>query len=248
MSGIDETPATQQQKHPYNRDVKVENDKNKLNPDSFMRLFLTQLTHQNPMHPADSNSILQQMAEISSISASKDMQQSIADMKKSMNLALGRNEYVNATQMIGKKAVVPWPQSQLIKGEGMSGSVYIPPSMVSKSVAADIKLTIRDRNDNIVKEIDLGASDKPGMIDFHWDGLKDKDPAHPELPQEEYPAGTEYKISATAKVNGETKKVDCLGAFRIKSVALNPQNGDVLLNAEGPGGLRLDEVYKILGG
>lgn len=205
--------------------------KKQLLPDDFIRLFLKQLTNQNPLHPADSATILQQMANISSISASKDMQSALGNLQQNINIALGNSRFLAATQLIGKKVETVSGMAGLEKGDVLAGSVALP------SAATNIKVTIKDQNDKVVKEITLDPVTSGGLVDFTWDGLKEDKTA--------YDPGL-YKISAKATMDGKEVEVGTLGAFKVKSIASNPATGELALNVEGRGGINFDEIYKIL--
>lgn len=209
----------------------VINGKKQLNPDDFITLFTNQLTHQNPFKPADSSTLLQQMADISTITASKDTQKALANLQQDIEQALGNSQFLNSSQLIGKRVEVSSGNSQLVANEGLYGSIVLP------GAADNVKVTIKDQNNNVVKEILLDATSSAGTVDFNWDGKKaDSTTASPDF----------YQISATAVVDGKEVKVPTLGAFKVKSVAANPQTRDVALNVEGLGGLDLKNIIKII--
>src|SRR3990167_6950085 len=101
--------------------TRVVTKKNELQPDDFIKLFLKQLTTQNPLKPTDSSAMLQQMADISAISAAKDTQKTLREVQQEIRLSLGQSQLLTATQMIGKKVEVPSGISPLVKDEGLSG-------------------------------------------------------------------------------------------------------------------------------
>lgn len=205
--------------------------KRQLSPDDFIKLFLKQLTSQNPLHPTDSSTILQQMADISNISAAKDTQQALKDLQKNINLTLANTELLHATNMIGKKVEVPSGMSPLVKDEGLSGALLLP------GAAKDIKVTIRNDKNEVVKELMLEPTTSGGSVDFYWDGLKDDKTA--------YDPGY-YKISASANINGNGVDLETLGAFKVKSVASDYKSGEVIINVDALGGIGLKNIIKIL--
>lgn len=206
--------------------------KKELTPDDFITLFLKQLTNQNPLRPADSSTILQQMADISTISASKDTQKALTNLQRNIALTLGNSQILNATQLIGKRVEVGSGLSQLVKDEGLSGSVVLP------AAASNIKVMVKDKDGKVIKEITLDPTTSGGLVDFNWDGMNDetKTAYNPDF----------YSIAATATIDGKETEIETLGAFKVKSVASNHANGDVILNVDGLGGLGLNEVRKIL--
>ena len=207
--------------------------KKSLSPDDFIKLFLKQLTSQNPLHPADSSTILQQMADISTISASKDTQTALANLQQNVSLMLGNSQFLNATQLIGKRVEIPSGTSPLIKDEGLAGSVMLP------GAASNIKVVIKNKDDQVVKELTLDPTSSGGLVDFTWDGLKDdKTACDPGF----------YTISASATINGQSTDLSkyTLGAFKVQSVSSNHTTGDVILNVDGLGGLGIKDIVKII--
>lgn len=207
--------------------------KNQLSPDDFITLFLAQMKNQNPMHPTDSNAVLQQMAEISSISASNSLQESMDKLTQNVDVALGNSQVLEATQLIGKKVEVPTPTglTPLVEGEGLGGSALLV------APASNVKITIKDPSGKIVKTIDLGPSKSTGLVDFKWDGKSDdgKTTYKPDY----------YQVSAVAVINGKPTNVNTTGSFKVNSVALNQKTGGVILNVEGLGGISMSDIVKI---
>ncbi len=210
--------------------------KKQLDPDDFIKLFLKQLTTQNPLHPADSSTLLQQMADISSISSAQDTQKVLKNLQQSVVSTMSSTQFLSASQLIGKKIQVPSHISPLVKDEGLSGAVMVP------AAAKNIKITIKDSHEKIVKELTLDPTTSGGLVDFSWNGMDESvDPPKP------YDPGF-YKISAKATINGNDVTLDnnTLGAFKVKSVAANPLTGEVIFNVDGLGGLGLQDIIKIL--
>jgi flagellar basal-body rod modification protein FlgD len=205
--------------------------KKELTPDDFITLFLKQLTTQNPLKPTDSSAVLQQMADVSSISANKDMQKTLKGLKQDIDMSLANTELLSATQLIGKRAEVPSDVSPLDKDEGLMGSVML------HGPATNIKVTIKNDQGEIVKELNLAPTKTGGLMPFKWDGMKDVTTS--------YEPGF-YKFSAKATVDGKEIGLDTTGAYKVKSVASDPKTGKVILNLDGLGGLELNEVVKLL--
>lgn len=225
-----------------------------LSPDDFMTLFLTQMKHQNPMQPMDNSTMLQQMASISAIKTSKDMQKSLQELSRHVDITLGNSQVIGASQLIGKKVELLANQSHMVvsgdKGE-LKGSAILPSSATSVSVS------ITDKNGKVVKTIDLGPcpSAKGGLMDFTWDGKvatgrKNEDgtpKTNPDgTPETELLKDDFYNISASAVIDGKSVPLKTAGAFEVKSVAANPDNGKLIMNVDGLGGKYLNEIIKIM--
>ncbi len=207
-------------------------DRTQLSPNDFIKLFLTQLTHQNPMQPTDSSAILQQMSQIASIQASHDMVKSMADISSNVSASIPNTQLLQAAQLVGHGVEVQSGVSPLVKnGESslLSGSVMMP------GAANDITVTISDPTGKTpLKTISLGNAKSAGLMDFTWDGMVDGKPMDPGY----------YQISATANVNGQTVPINTAGTFTVKSVALDQQG--IIFNVDGLGGTRPGSIIKIL--
>lgn len=220
------------QEQPDPNGTRVVTKQNELQPDDFIKLFLKQLTTQNPLKPTDSSVMLQQMADISAISAAKDTQKTLREVKQDVRMALGQSQFLSASQMIGKKVEVESEITPLVKDEGLSGSVGLP------GAASNVKVTIKDDKGNVVKELDLGPSATGGVVEFKWDGMKEDGTSA-------YEPGF-YHISAKATIRNKEVPVGTAGAFRVQSVASNQRTGEVILNVDGLGGLALSDIIKVL--
>lgn len=211
-----------------------------LSPDDFIKLFLTQLQHQNPMEPTDSSKMLSQMADISSINSSKSMQKTMKQLAKHVDISLGNSQVLEASQLIGKQVQMLSGQAHMVvsgvdehKVGKLSGSALL------QSPATNVKVSITDSSGKTVMTKNLGpcTSAKGGLMDFEWDGKNDKGELQPD---------GFYGISASAEIDGKTVKLRTAGAFDVKSVAANPENGKLIINVDGLGGRGLSEILKIM--
>jgi flagellar basal-body rod modification protein FlgD len=57
----------------------------------FMHLMITQLQHQDPLSPTDSNQLLQQIAQISTLQSNQQMQSSLTSMTLQQSIGAGGN-------------------------------------------------------------------------------------------------------------------------------------------------------------
>ena len=197
-----------------------------LSPNDFMTLMLAQLKMQDPLKPYDNTAMLQNMAQISSLNATQDLQSSI----KTMNTNLGKSQVLSASQLVGKKVALPSEVSPLVANEGMTGSIIVP------GQASAVTMTIKDSNNQVVRTLSLGPSGS-GVMDFQWDGTdatgKQMNPGF-------------YHMEATASINGKGVSAVTAGTFKVNSVALNQTDGEVILNVDGLGGMKMNDILKIL--
>jgi len=197
-----------------------------MDQEDFIKLLLTQMKLQTPQNPFDSNTMMQQMAQMTNLSASHNMELAV----KSLNTNLGATQVLSASQLVGKKVQVVNEMGSLVEGKGLQGSVVLPKDVDKVTV------TIRDLNDKVVKEIEMGASTN-GVVDFDWNGLDASgNPC----------ASGFYKLSASAVVGGVTAAIPTAGAFTVNSVALGRNGEGVILNLDGVGGVNMSDLIKIM--
>lgn len=207
----------------------AETGKPALNQDDFMKIFLAQMQLQDPMDPFDSNAMMQQMSQMTSLSATEELQKSIT----SLNASIGESEMLSASQLIGKNVQIASGASPLVEGKGLSGSVALP------GPATDITVNIKDLNTGkVIKTINEGDVTGSGLVDFKWDGL---DPNGEPMPE-----GL-YAISGTAKINGKVAELPTAGTYQINSVTMDRNTNKVYMNLEnGYGGVPMESVIKII--
>lgn len=218
--GLDQTPVTPDSQVPGKA----------LTQSDFMKLFLMQMKTQNPMKPFDSGEMMQQMSQLTSLSATQQLESTI----KLMNANMGRSQVLSATQLIGKRVAVASDKSPLIQNSdgtsGLDGSIVLPKASTSSTVE------IRDASNNLVKTITLPASGS-GVQDFHWDGKNEKN--------EQMEPGF-YSISAKGNFGSESRDLYTAGVFKINSVTMDPSTSSVILNVDGLGGMDMGNIIKIL--
>lgn len=194
--------------------------------DDFIKLLLTQMRLQTPQNPFDSNTMMQQMSQLTTLSATHEMEAAV----KSLNTNLGASQVLSASQLIGKQVQVPSELSPLVDGHGLKGSLIIPRDVDKVTV------TIKDLNDRVIKTIELGAS-STGVLDFDWSGLDEaNNPSAPGF----------YKMSATGLIGSDNIGIPTAGTFNVNSVALGKNGEGVIMNLEGLGGVKMSDVIKIM--
>lgn len=199
---------------------------NELSKDDFMRLFLTQMKTQSPLKPFDSGDMMKQMSELTSLSATQELEMSI----KQLVASTSRSQMLSASQLIGKDVVLPSGVGQVVEGKGMKGSVILPASV------EEVSIEIKDDNGKLLKTVKLPASGG-GVADFEWDGLdEDGNAVDADF----------YKMSATAMINGHEVQVQTAGNFKVNSVAMDPGKGSIILNLDGIGGVDFNNIIKIV--
>ncbi len=201
-----------------------------LTQEDFMKLFLAQMKTQSPTKPFDSGEMMQQMSQLTSLSATSQLENTI----KLLNSNMGRSQVLSATQLIGKRVAIASDKSPL--GTNPDGTSSLDGSVVIPRSTTETTVEIRDSMNNLVKTLHLPAS-SAGIQDFHWDGKNEKN----EMQQPGF-----YTISAKANIEGQSTDVYTAGIFKVNSVTMDPKTSSVILNVDGMGGMDMGNIIKIL--
>jgi flagellar basal-body rod modification protein FlgD len=225
VKGVGENPVLQ------NEQPRNQVSGKALSQEDFMKLFLAQMRTQSPLKPFDSGEMMQQMSQLTSLSATQELEKTI----KMMNANLGRSQVVSATQLIGKRVAIASEKSPLVYNadgtpQGLDGSIVLP------KASTGCKIEIKDSANKVVATLNLPASGS-GVQDFHWDG---KGADGKPLPADF------YTITANAKIDGQDQRVYTAGVFKINSVTMDRQTSAVILNVDGMGGMDMGDIIKIM--
>lgn len=201
-------------------------DKNQMKQEDFLKLLLAQLKLQNPLNPFDASTMMQQISQLTGLSAMQSMSDSVNQLKSSF----GASQLLDASQMVGKSVQIASDVLNLVDETGASGSVLVP------NGADSIQIAIRDNAGNVVKTLTLNP-DGEGVLDFKWDGLDDNNQA--------VPKGF-YKMSAVSSIGGNPVELGTGAVFKVNSVAFDKAIGKIILNVDGLGGVSMDNLIKIM--
>lgn len=132
-----------------------------LSKDSFMKLLLVELQHQDPTAPMDSDKILTQTSQLAGLetqeNTNKVMTELSAQMKSNMDMA--------AIGTIGKMASLGSNAVNLTKDQVAKFEIYFEKEIKNGT------LSITDKNNNTVKTVSLAdQAGKKGVLAFQWDG------------------------------------------------------------------------------
>lgn len=193
--------------------------------DTFLKLMITQLNNQDPTKPLESNEFLAQLAQFSTVSGIQDLQKSFEAMAGTMQ----SNQALQAGNLVGHSVLVPADVGYLPAAGAMQGTIELPQSTGSLSLA------VYDASGALVRRLDLGAQNA-GNVKFAWDGLTDAG-------QQAAPGG--YYLRAEAQYNGQPQAVSTLSVLPVDSVTLDPAYG-LILNVAGLGSVAFTDVREIL--
>lgn len=200
--------------------------RNQLGQEEFLKLMTTQLTHQDPGKPLESGDFLAQIAQFSTVSGIKDLQDSFAQFAKSARSDQG----LQAGYLVGRDVLVPAKEGLLAAGGSLEGQLTVP------GPASNVTVEILDSNGQTVKKIELG-SQSDGNVAFNWDGSTTgggfADPGS-------------YSLRASAVINGTNTGLDSLIRSNVESVTLGRGGSGIIVNVAGIGPVSFSDVQEIL--
>ncbi|MFJ3447503.1 flagellar hook assembly protein FlgD [Pseudomonas sichuanensis] len=195
-----------------------------LGKDAFLQLLVTQMKNQNPLDPQENGEFVAQLAQFSSLEGI----QSLNDSVNGILTGIGSSQALQATSLVGRSVIVQTDKAVVDTTASFNGQVVVPQSI------SDGKVSIKDKDGNVVKTIQLGAQ-KAGTADFIWDGTNEKG--------EKVAPGT-YTFTAETTVEGKAKTLSTLLPARVNSVSF--QNGsEMMLDLAGIGKIGISKVTSI---
>lgn len=197
----------------------------KMDKDSFMKLMLAQMKHQDPTNPMQSHELAAQLAQFSSV----EQLQNVNKTLEAMQAGQKPSESFQALNFIGKAVSGDSSKVNRIKGDKDHDLTFSLPDDAKEG-----KVRIRNSAGEVVRTVDL-KSLKKGENKFTWNGLDDRGNAAP--------AG-DYQmfVEATNAAGGKLAvKTDFEGV--ISGLNYTPE-GPVLL--VGKQSVKLKDIKKIV--
>lgn len=189
----------------------------------FLKLYIEQLKGQDPTAPQDTNDMVAQMSQFSSL----ERLTSISDQLENMATSLTSNQALSASTLVGKSILMDGSKAKVTDGlESVQLRTVIP----ENSQAATLK--IYDADNRLVRTAMLNSGE------YKWDKLDDDGNI---LPPGEY----RFAASSTNE-KGEVSALSTQLPTRIQGVTINGENGTVL-NVENHGKIKLTNELEILG-
>ncbi|MGO2235670.1 flagellar biosynthesis protein FlgD [Marinomonas sp. UCMA 3892] len=189
----------------------------------FLKLYIEQLKGQDPTAPQDTNDMVAQMSQFSSL----ERLTSISDQLENMATSLTSNQALSASTLVGKSILMDG--SKVKVGDNVE-AVQLKATIPENSQAATLK--IYDADNRLVRTAELSTGE------YKWDKLDDEGNV---LPPGEY----RFAASSTNE-QGEISAISTQVPTRIQGVTINGENGTVL-NVENHGKIKLTNELEILG-
>ena len=197
-----------------------------LSQSDFLTLLTTQLTHQDPTNPTDSNAFVSQMAQFSTVSGIQNLLTSF----QGLSSELTSNQALQASSIVGQNVSAPGTKGFLTAGGSISGDFTLA------SATSDAKLTISDpKTGAVVSQTDLG-SQAAGDVPFTWNGTDNNGKA--------VAAGI-YNVQVTAVVGGSNTAVATNIQSKVDSVTIGSGSSGLQVNLQGLGSVPFSKVTTI---
>jgi len=200
--------------------------RNELGQAEFLELMTTQLTNQDPLKPMESGEFLGQIAQFSTVTGIKDLQDSFAKFSQSVS----SDQALQAANLVGRTVLAASNYGLLEAGGNVEGSLDIPAD------ASSVSLEILDSNGEQVKKIELGTQ-IPGSQAFKWDGATNDgtlvDPGS-------------YEIKANAVIDGSNIALTPLVRSKVESVSLDRNGSGLTINVAGQKPISFSDIQQIL--
>lgn len=204
--------------------TKARNGLQELGSDQFIALMVAQMRNQDPMKPTEPSEFLGQLAQFSTVSGVRAMQDSMTDMVTAMR----SSQMLSGTSLVGRDVLAA---SRVINHDGVSavsGAIEVPLGVSSAT------MMIKDSYGALVRRIPL--STQTGLNDFAWDGKNDAGAA--------VPPGR-YSVEVDARSANRAESVSALLRSKVDSVTLDNAGGGLILNTTH-GATPLTAVRRVL--
>jgi flagellar basal-body rod modification protein FlgD len=200
------------------------NQLQELGSDQFIMLMVAQMKNQDPLKPADPAEFLGQLAQFSTVSGVRAMQDSMSDMVSAMR----SSQMLSGTGMVGREVLGASNAATFDGATAVNAAADLP---IGTSAAFAV---VKDISGAVVRQIPLSA--RPGLNGFSWDGRDDAGVSAPP---------GRYSIEVSAVSAGRTESIPTLLYGRVDSVTLDSANGGLILNTSH-GALPLAAVRRVL--
>jgi len=132
-----------------------------LDKDSFMKLLLVELQHQDPTEPMDGDKILTQTSQLATLESAENTNKALSDLASQLQASRD----FNAIAAIGKMASLGSNAVTLPETGNAKFEIYFEKEIKSGT------LSITDKNNNLIKSVSLeDQAGKKGVLAFEWDG------------------------------------------------------------------------------
>ena len=200
-------------------------EKDGLQLDDFMKLMVTELTHQDPFKPMENTELATQISQFATVSGIEQLNSSFSGLSESMV----SDQALQAATLVGRNVLVPLNTAALSAGGTIKGVVGLT------EPSSEVTVRISDASGALVREINLGTRPK-GEVNFVWDGM--------DTNGDLMPPG-QYQVEAQAMANDEPISPYTLIEAQVNSVSIGAPGQGMALNLNGLGTISFNDVAEI---
>jgi flagellar basal-body rod modification protein FlgD len=199
-----------------------------LGKDDFMKLLLTELQHQDPTSPMDSDKILSQTSQLAAI----ETQEKINKALENLSASFAQNKNFSAVSAIGKYARL---ENRIdLKQDTKGNPVPVNFELNFAEDAKEGQIEIYDEQNRLVKVMEIDSIQK-GKHAFTWNGLNDA--GEKTLP------GKFTIVASYYNPDGVKLSAD-FGSYKIESVKFDDAKTYVKLNGNFVPFEKIAEIYE----
>jgi len=210
-----------------NTTTKENNTDNTLGKDDFMNLLIAQISNQNPMEPMKDTDFIAQLAQFSSL----EQMQNIASGMEMLALSQAASTNSQMVNLIGKRAVIEGNDFTIKDND----NIRLRYDITDDEDTKNLKLIIRDSNNDIVKTVDLNDA-KVGENLFEFDCT---DENGNKLTNGNY----HYEI-----VNSSNEKPSSLKTYSNLLIDAVKFDGSTIILRSGTNELSIDNIIEVIQG
>ncbi len=200
----------------------LNNKKDELGQEDFLKLLVAQLKNQDPSNPVENSEFLGQIAQFSMVSGIDSLGVSFESVASS----LFSTQAMQASQLVGKDILIETNTAELIEGESIDG-------VLESSVSAtNVKIFVESQSGLLVRTLDLGNIGA-GSTKFNWNGFDGGDAQAPAGP---------YTLRAEAFIDGSLQGVPVQIFSRVQSIAVDRDNTSISLELSGNRSVGIGQV------
>ncbi|MFW6235729.1 MAG: flagellar hook assembly protein FlgD [Desulfovibrionales bacterium] len=196
-----------------------------LDKDSFLRLLVTQLEHQDPLQPKADTEFVAQLAQFSSLEQLTNISKGVGNIEG----GFGRQDIFTAVNFLGKEVLAAGTDVSK-EDDRVSSMLY-----ALEDTAVNAYANIFDPNGNLVRTVHMGPR-QPGQYEFAWDG---KNHAGQTMQN-----GVYSVFFAAEGINGEPVMVDTKVSGLVSGV--NSSDGRAVLRLKDGREVDLTDVTEII--
>jgi flagellar basal-body rod modification protein FlgD len=194
---IDSTPAV-------SRALPLTAGSSKMGKDEFVKLLMTQLGHQDPTSPMDSEAFVAQLAQFANL----ELAQSANQQLEALVMAQTASNQMSAASLVGRDVLFRADSLSLKEGADA------PIRARLDGAATKVTTVIKDSTGKTVRTLELGGQPE-GDFSLPWDGRDDQGVRLP-------PGDYQVQLTATDK-DGKPVAIDSRVRGRVSGVSF--QNG-----------------------